>query len=557
MVRGLRLSELRQNLASITMKIFLYSAIGLLLLFTVQSSYIHPDEHFQSLEIMARDFAGISVTVPWEFTSEFAARSFVPLYLYYGPLYFVMIRILNIQDPNIILVMVRLQNLTIYLLACHFVCKSFVVTKNLPWVRFLLLTSYTTTSIQSHSFSNSIETIILLLTLGLFQNLSKSTQGTNHFLKNVSLGFLISVGIFNRITFLGFIFLPSLSIFKKYYLKQFKLFIVLIVSIITNCYIFTILDTIYFQNDSWTITAWNNLKYNMDVKNLSTHGLHARYTHLLINLPQLIGPVILIIFNPRIIGIKKKRKTNKFDLLILSIVSGLIILSIFQHQEMRFLMPLVPLFLMKTPRLSSKIWLMIWLVFNFVMTLVMSFFHQSGVLRYLNHYYQETHNNYSELNQNGMGIHIWWKNYMPPTWMYMNPNLVSSTTKIVNNTELLDNISFERIHDHVVDLKGSDFELLQETIDNFFQNMNYKESDQDNDEKDKNAEITLMLPASVLNKITPLYEKYQIVQDYHTYANLDMDHFDIDDMTTFIPGFYAFNIRKKQVEKKLYKRRTY
>lgn len=493
--------------------------LSLVLLVAVQPSYVHPDEHHQSLEILARDFAHIGVTVPWEFKPEFAARSIVPLYLYYGPLYFVIFHVIQINNPKLILALVRLQNLIVYLLACKFVFKKFVKRKDITWVKFLLLTSYTTTAIQSHSFSNSIETILLLLTLGLFQQISKPhTYRPNHFWKDtIMLGFLISVGVFNRITFIGFILLPSLLMFKRYYIRHIKLFGVLLLTILSNFCIFILIDTLYFQNNTWTITPWNNLKYNLNTDNLSSHGLHARYTHLLINLPQLVGPILLILPIQR-------RNNMKFDnLLNLSIMSGLTVLSIFQHQEMRFLIPLVPLILMQTPKCNKKIWVFVWLMFNSIMSLIMSVLHQSGGPRYLIH--QNEHRN------GDMGIQIWWKNYMPPTWMYMNSNLISSTTNIVDDTERLDNITTDMITNHVIDLKGSGFELLEETIDKLV-----------NDETD----LTLIIPSSVLGKIEPLYAKYEILLEYHTFANLDLDHFDMADMTTFIPGLYAFKIETKK-----------
>lgn len=41
------------------------------------------------------------------------------------------------------------------------------------------------------------------------------------------------------------------------------------------------------------ITPLNNLLYNLNVDNLAQHGLHPRYTHFVINLPLLFGPLAL------------------------------------------------------------------------------------------------------------------------------------------------------------------------------------------------------------------------------------------------------------------------
>ena len=37
------------------------------ILIALQPSYIHPDEHFQSLEVVASQVLGVKGTTPWEF----------------------------------------------------------------------------------------------------------------------------------------------------------------------------------------------------------------------------------------------------------------------------------------------------------------------------------------------------------------------------------------------------------------------------------------------------------------------------------------------------------
>lgn len=44
------------------------------------------------------------------------------------------------------------------------------------------------------------------------------------------------------------------------------------------------------------LTPLNNLVYNLNVDNLAKHGIHPRYTHLLINLPLLFGPLAFLPF---------------------------------------------------------------------------------------------------------------------------------------------------------------------------------------------------------------------------------------------------------------------
>ena len=46
-------------------------------------------------------------------------------------------------------------------------------------------------------------------------------------------------------------------------------------------------DPLNFSN--YIITPLNNLLYNSSYDNLAQHGIHPYYTHILINLPQILG----------------------------------------------------------------------------------------------------------------------------------------------------------------------------------------------------------------------------------------------------------------------------
>lgn len=50
----------------------------------------------------------------------------------------------------------------------------------------------------------------------------------------------------------------------------------------------------YFKAEGRLIvTPYNNFMYNLNMDNLAQHGVHARYTHLLVNLPLLFGPLVV------------------------------------------------------------------------------------------------------------------------------------------------------------------------------------------------------------------------------------------------------------------------
>lgn len=499
---------------------FLGYALGLII--AIQPSYIHPDEHFQTLEILSQAFGGIKGTIPWEFQTNNAARSYVPLYLMYGPLYFIMFKLFHIQNPVIILFLVRLQTYFAYIIVFRSTFKRLCKSKRYDAIEFLVATSYATSSLQSHTFSNSVETMILLGLLASYEKLISSRKQQsegNYYLVSTVAAILIVIGTFNRMTFPAFILLPSIRVFFKYYIRHFKSFMSFLFTISITCLVFIQIDTCLFKSDTYVIAPWNNLQYNLDISNLQMHGLHHKYTHLLINLPQLLGPLLILILTTL--------KYRKFrDLLqrlpSLSIISALAILSFFPHQELRFLIPLLPLIFITFHDIHSKLWLRIWLSFNITLAIIMGCFHQSGIIRVIAHYQHQDHLE--------LGVHIWWKTYMPPTWMYLNENLTVSTTKIVNTTEMVDFNNLQNVtHEHIIDLKGCDSSLLDLTLSQML---------------DEIDEVTLIVPTSMRTKLFTLKSNYTVIEDFHTFAHLDLDHFNINDLTTFIPGISSYKVSK-------------
>ena len=522
------------------LKYLSYWSYALGLLIAIQPSYIHTDEHFQTIEILAHKFGGIKGTIPWEFQGEYPARSFVPLYLFYGPLYFILFKILNIQNPTIILTMVRLQNYMSYIIISKWFLKEFCTPKKIFSVEFLISTSYITSTIQSHSFSNSIETLILLSVLVCYKKLvslssyrsnnNDTNEGSinrNKYLLNVLVAFLIVIGIFNRMTFPVFIFLPSLTVFFKYYIHQWKSFLLFTITGFITFLFCVLFDTWSFNlNQSntsyhYVLAPWNNLKYNLEVSNLELHGLHPRYTHILVNLPQILGPGLYLVYTE--IKRYKFKHLNRHSLPFLSIISALIIFSIFPHQELRFLVPLTTLIFVIFNNIPSERWILIWVLYNIIMNMVLGCFHQSGVIRMITHYQQ------NQENTTEFGVQVWCKTYMPPTWKYKNSNITLSTTKLTHGkTETID---FDEIipinQNHVIDLKGCDLSLLNSTINRLLTN---------------NENLTLIVPNSMKSSLFTLEPYYNITDDFHTYAHLDLDHLDFNDISTFIPGLTSYCI---------------
>lgn len=365
---------------------------------------------------------------------------------------------------------------------------------------FFLFTSYITWTYQSHTFSNSIETQLLLLVLSLIHLLKKSESKKvqhPHYIVSVLLGIFISLGIFNRITFVAFLIFPMTTLVKRYF--KFKLtFLTLILSGLITSAILIHFDTVLFESSEYVITPLNNFLYNTKTENLAQHGIHPRYTHLLVNLPQIIGPAIVpFLF----------RNHYKASTAYLSIFSGLFFLSLVPHQELRFLIPLLPLVCVcidftnfESPMTSE--WIMrVWCVFNLIMGVIMGSFHQRGVLEVLDHL---------QLTQYH-GSQVWWKTYSPPTWLLGNEDLtIAGSAPKGDDSDL------------VIDLMGCEIEELVNTIKQLGQTI-------------------LITPRSSV----PLVEEIEDVSFERVWSyewHLDMDHFDIDDIRTFYPGIDIYRV---------------
>ncbi|SCU95228.1 LADA_0G14378g1_1 [Lachancea dasiensis] len=493
------------------------------LFFALEPSYIHPDEHFQSMEILAHRILGTRGTIPWEFEPEHAARSFVPLYVVYGPAFyfFRMFWGTSASSGIALMYLVRLQNYVvftcIYKLALQFLLRSKLDRAK---ANFYISTSYIAWTYQTHSFSNSMETCVLLTVLSLFQVLTLDSRNPkyNHYKTSIFMAIAIAFGLFNRITFAGFIALPALLPFYKFYMGHLRSLLVFITAFSLSCMAFIYIDTKLYGTSRWSVTPLNNLRYNLNASNLALHGIHSRYTHLFVNLPQMVGPLVIYF-----VAIKQK-VTMPF----LSCISGLLILSLFQHQELRFLVPLMPLFCSSIDlskyrnALVTKYVTVVWLAFNAIFGLFMGSLHQRGVITAIQNMTKE---------EGPVGVDIWWKTYSPPTWLYANRDLIVSTTNIEGDLESLDLVDFTITKDHVVDLKGCDYDLFESAILGFL--------------KSEPTSIRLIIPKSTNKFLTEFknsHSEIDIQTKWETYFNIDMDHLDFSDLSTLTPGITMYAI---------------
>ena len=152
-----------------------------------------------------------------------------------------------------------------------------------------------------------------------------------------------------------------------------------------------------------------SLLYNLSPTNLASHGLHPRYTHLLVNLPMLLGPAVPILLTP------------PYSPHFYTALAAIVLLSIMPHQEARFLVPTIPLLLasirLPSSRKSTKVFIGMWIFFNLVLGTIFGIFHQGGVVPM--QIWLGSHHQHHSLTQPHLSRTpvLWWRTYSPPIWL--------------------------------------------------------------------------------------------------------------------------------------------
>ncbi|EAA64414.1 hypothetical protein AN2303.2 [Aspergillus nidulans FGSC A4] len=385
--------------------------------FALSPSYIHPDEHFQGLEVFAGRILSYPSRLPWEFTSERPIRSVFPLY----PIYGVPISLLKwfytetgTESPPAELVYYVVRGVMFLL---SFVLEDWAVHDLVPLPRHrrvalvLVASSYVTWTHQTHTFSNSLETLLVAWGLVLI----------NRIIDNKRRSSLFSCAI------LSFICVAGLVVYN-FPRRPLSFFSLVGFGLVFFC-IAVFADTTFYKPSasfadvlrSPVITPLNNLLYNTDNSNLALHGLHPHYNHFLVNLPQLLGPalvaMVLQAYNRGFIASWFK------NLRAASALSATAMLSIFPHQEPRFLIPCVPLLLSCLQVRKSRIFLGAWVIFNATLGFLMGVYHQGGVVSTqlaVPSVISTTTSLWHESlkgTQSLFATVVWWKTYSPPLWL--------------------------------------------------------------------------------------------------------------------------------------------
>ncbi|KAH5645094.1 mannosyltransferase [Parastagonospora nodorum] len=407
--------------------------------FALSPSYLHPDENFQGPEVIAGRVFSYPVHETWEFTSDHPIRSTFPLWLAYGwPMY--ILRWLwegfgYDVSPSVVYWALRVLMLTLSVVMEDWAVHELVESPRARSIAVpLVASSYVTWTFQTHTFSNSIETLLVSWSLVLIHRIVQDKKRSS-ILASSLLGFMVVVGVLNRITFPAFLLFPATVLLPHFWRKPFSLLFLAAFALFT-AFVAVCVDTAFYTPGEFDfaivfhkpiITPINNFIYNSNPANLAQHGIHPRYQHGLINLAQLLGPAFPLLFFLR---------CSHLNPMLISAVSGIALLSLFPHQEARFLLPAVPLILssirLPSPRFR-KAWVVAWVIFNLAMGVLMGVYHQGGIVPAQMHIAKT-----NEVVSNA----FWWKTYSPPIWLLngKNENLTTVDLMGMPREEMLEKV---------------------------------------------------------------------------------------------------------------------
>ncbi|XP_023302292.2 GPI mannosyltransferase 4 [Lucilia cuprina] len=328
-----------------------FAVLRIVLVFIPQLGYVHPDEFFQTVEVINGDHFRLEHVRTWEFNNTLPVRSItlpfmllrVPWsFLEFFAVYFkeylsidILVSYTYLVFPRLIYCLLSFVNdWSLYRVCCLYSLRY--------EIRLLALgSSWVMLVFGTHTFSNTIEMALCSLLLYMVAECMITTNTVvykKEFLeekydKAASIGERVKIwklktalpphnfnrlfamssvcvaGVFNRPTFLLF---GSPMVFywllrgmgtKTVTFLDFHLRMILFCLSAIPCTVFFIFcDSLYYQHltageiqtghisiDNFVFTPWNFIKYNLDSKKTAEHGLHPKYIHLFVNIPLLYG----------------------------------------------------------------------------------------------------------------------------------------------------------------------------------------------------------------------------------------------------------------------------
>ncbi|XP_045859961.1 GPI mannosyltransferase 4 [Meles meles] len=450
-----------------------------------QTGYVHPDEFFQSPEVMAEDILGVEAVRPWEFDPSGSCRTVLFPLLTSGSAFW-LLRLWEQWGPRrgpvsgyVLLVGPRLLLTTLSFALDVAVYHLAPLWGAERWNALVLLSgSYVTLVFYTRTFSNAIEGLLFAGLLAVVSpqlawSPTRRKPAPGPWGHSWLLGGIVAAGFFNRPTFLAFALVPlflwsSRGAAGPGFKSLAKEMLALLPGASLVAAVFVAVDSWYFSSPSRSstlvLTPANFLYYNLDPQNLARHGTHLRLTHLAVNGFLLFGMLHAQALQAawlqlqaccqafaqmgflRALG-RRRLLSGPRSRLLLLYFTPLALLSAFSHQEARFLIPLlVPLVLLCSPQTQSVPCKGPLVLFNVLGALFFGCLHQGGVVPGLGHLEQVVHAPAPPSLPTHYTL-LFTHTYMPPRHLLHLPGLGSPV--------------------EVVDLAGTEDWVLCQALNNF------------------------------------------------------------------------------------------
>ncbi|XP_068001683.1 GPI mannosyltransferase 4 [Melanerpes formicivorus] len=488
-----------------------------------QAGYLHPDEFFQSPEVMAGDILNLQVYYPWEFLSTSPCRTAVFPLMTSGVTYWV---IKSLQQLDLCSSCINSYTLLVSP-RLLFTVSSFLLDYSAyrlapsweadPWKALLLLAgSYVTLVFYTRTFTNTLEGLLFAVLMLLVS--SRKSDGTLAAPTSSPLiGVVTTAGFFNRPTFLAFALMPllywaGLIVDSQKSIKTvINHFLKLVLCACFTAVVFITADTLYFASvgfddlssiskgslfdvlgqlsEKTIVTPFNFISYNLNPYNLALHGSHPRVTHFAVNGVMLFGILHVLAIGAGFKTLKKYIQhliwarshcqgspgllvpSEGNPTLLLFYFVPLAFLSLFSHQEPRFLIPLIlPLVLFSTSQNRAVKWKHVIVVFNVLGALLFGCLHQGGLIPCLFHLEQLVHSPESSNHPRHYTL-LFAHTYMPPRSLL---NIKKRDTSV-----------------EVIDMAGSEEAALCQTVEQQANNFTCND-----------CEVFVIIPGTVRATIT-------------------------------------------------------
>lgn len=340
---------------------YIYTAIVLYLLSSyLHVGYVHADEYYQIFQFAATKIGLHVLRTPWEYTdamrSALLPSVIVLIYRFYA--------LFTVPDPFVMGFIMRLVASIISLTSIILMLQVFLPTirSDIGKKYLSLLGLFTLAGIYfnihycSENISGSLFLIAFSLTMRMLFRFGSQPSNPTSFLDKTSfphsvpllcrVSFLrrqesiqcILIGLFLALAFtvrfqVGFLIIGLLAWLIFIQRINFKLLIILLVSLVIGVLIFNVVIDYWYYNH-WTITAWNYFRQNIVLDKVNGYGTDPWYYYIYMGasiIPfgplYVVGCIVLFVYKPK-------------HPLTWTLIPFILIHSLIGHKEIRFMAPI-------------------------------------------------------------------------------------------------------------------------------------------------------------------------------------------------------------------------